>query len=126
MKRLLIALVAAIGSAASAGNVDPARTVDLNQPGQLERLARENPSEFAKVDAILREAPDRAPEELPRWIRTAYGAEDGAYSNVLLTSDPPKAELSFVLRDTRYRARITLRNIRPKLVSGPLTVKPPK
>jgi hypothetical protein len=100
--------------------------IDLNQPGRLEMLARENPSEFAKVDAILREAPDRAPEEVPRWIRATYGAENGVYSNLLLTSDPPKAELSFVLGDTRYHARITLRNVRPKLVSGPSTVEPSK
>jgi hypothetical protein len=124
VKRLPVLLFVAISTAASATNLGPARIVDLNQPGQLEMLARDNPSEFAKVDAILREAPNLAPEEVPRWLRTAYGAEEGAYGGILLTSEPPKAELSFILGDTKYHARITLSNVRPKPVSGPL--KPSK
>ena len=124
MKALLVASLIGIACAAKAGEVHIARTVDLDDQRQLDRLASEAPALYAKIEDILDHVGDQAPEQVARWMKTSFDAENAGYGYLLKTSDPPKARLSFVLGDTRYRAEVTLRNVRPKLFSGPLLVVP--
>jgi len=94
MKTLLAAVALFFAAAALA--------IDLDQPGALEALARENPAHFAKVERILSEAPYRSSASLPRWLRTEFDARDVNTSHLLKTSLPAQARLSFVLDDRSY------------------------
>lgn len=88
------------------------RHVDLDQPGALERVQRNNPAHYSAIQHILKEAPQLAPRALTGWIRTSY---DPKAPPVLLikTSYPPRARLEFALDDTRYVTFVTLRNVEP-------------
>jgi hypothetical protein len=95
-------------------------TVDLNQPEVLERLARENPFHFAMIRRILAGV-DTMPElAVGRWMKAQFNATDVTYSPVLMTSDPPKKQLTFTLETSRYSALLTLTPDGARLVaSGP-------
>ena len=91
-------------------------TVDLDQPGALQALARTNPDHAAKVRLIL-EGVARTPDsDVPRWMRVAFDARDVDYIPVVLTSHPAKRRLSFVLDGTRYAAVIVLTGLRGDVV----------
>jgi hypothetical protein len=115
MNRVLIALLAAVSTAVMSEELRIVRLVDLDAPGALELVQREHPDHIVKIQRILREAPDQSPDEAPGWMRTQFGASGVGYG-ILRTSDPPKANLSFVLGDTAYSAVITLRNARPQVL----------
>ena len=87
------------------------RGVDLDAPGALEALARNNPTHFAVIQRILAEAGARRDAEVPRWLRASFNAQSVIYQPIVLTSHPPKRRLSFTLDDTRYVAVITLTNV---------------
>lgn len=110
----LMVLTATILPAHAAG-----RYVDLNKPGAMDQLKRENPAHYRAVSAIVQAALRQ--EERPgdqaavqaavvEWwrIQFAYKAQDVTYSPILLTSNPPKRELSFRLDEVRYRKLLTL------------------
>jgi hypothetical protein len=79
-----------------------ALAIDLDRPGAMEALARENPAHFAKVEKILSEAPYRPFASVARWIRTEFNAREVDTSHLLKTSYPAQARLSFVLDDKSY------------------------
>jgi len=82
--------------------------IDLNQPGALDRLARENPFHYAMIRRILAGV-DTVPEHVVgRWMKAEFNATDVTYSPVLLTSAPPRKQLTFTLETTRYAALLTL------------------
>ena len=101
--------------ASSAAGEPLRRHVDLDQPGALERLHRDNPAHFRAVQQILREAPERKPETVVRWIRTAFDADMASVLRIK-TSYPPKARLSFTLDETEYSALVIMRNTEPALM----------
>lgn len=111
MRILLAALLASATLAAHAG---PAlrQHVDLDAPGAIERVQRDNPAHAKAITQILREAPYRRPQGLGGWVRTAFDAKM-ASAMLIKTSYPPQAQLEFVLDDTEYRALVTLRNVEP-------------
>ena len=79
-----------------------ALAVDLDQPGAMEQLARDNPAHYAKVQKILSEAPYRPFTSVARWIRTEFNATDVDTSHFLKTSYPAQTRLSFVLDGEPY------------------------
>ena len=87
------------------------RGVDLDAPGALEALVRNNPTHFVVIQRILNEAGARPDAEVPRWLRASFNAQSVIYQPIVLTSHPPKRRLSFTLDDTRYIAVITLTNV---------------
>ncbi len=84
------------------------RRIDLDRPGALEALERDNPAHFAKVQKILQEAPRRPLSSVQGWIRTEFDARDVAAPYILRTSYPAQANLSFVLDEVRYHAVIRI------------------
>jgi len=122
MKTIVFACMVCVLGAADASEGRVAKTVDLDAPHVLDRMAAEAPTLYGKIREILREAGDQPPEQVAHWMKASFDAENARYGYLLKASDPPKAELSFSLGDTRYRAEVTLRNVRPKLIGGPLTV----
>jgi len=82
--------------------------IDLNQPGALDRLARENPFHYAIIRRVLAGV-DTVPEHVVgRWMKSEFNATDVTYSPALLTSTPPRKQLTFTLETTRYAALLTL------------------
>ena len=83
-------------------------SIDLNRRGALERLSRENPFHYAIIRRILAGV-DEVPEHaVSRWMKSQFNATDITYSAVLMTSAPPRKQLSFTLETTRYSAVLTL------------------
>jgi hypothetical protein len=118
MRRTLTiaALVSLWTVVAAAGPALPVRTIDLNAPGAFETLQQSRPAHFEKVRQILEGVPQRRDPEVRGWMLVSFGARDVDYPPVLLTSFPPQRQLSFVLDDTRYNARVTLTNARFSVV----------
>jgi hypothetical protein len=81
--------------------------IDLNAPGAIDALARDNPDHYAKIEKILADVSRRPPESVPRWMKSEFGAEQVNYPSLLKTSDPAQRSLSFTLERTRYE--VTLR-----------------
>jgi hypothetical protein len=94
---------------------EASRHIDLDSPGALAQVQRDNPAHYRTITKILREAPGRKPQNLAGWVRTAFDARM-ASALVIKTSYPPRARLEFVLDDTEYRALVTLRNVAPAVV----------
>jgi hypothetical protein len=110
---LLASAALSVNVSANAG-VGVTSHVDLDTPGALERVQHDNPSHFRAITQILREAPQRKPQTLAGWVRTAFDARM-ASALLIKTSYPPQARLEFVLDDTEYRALVTLRNVEPSI-----------
>lgn len=111
--RSILALLPALllSTAAAQAATHP---VDLDQPGAIERVRRDNSAHYRAIQHILGTAPDLQPRAITGWIRTSY---DQKAPPVLLikTSYPPRARLEFALDDTRYVTFVTLRNVQPSL-----------
>jgi hypothetical protein len=101
-----LALACCVAAAATCGAAP--REVDLNAPGALEALQRQDPAAYAKVQAILAGVLKHQDQEVPHWIQTAYDGHDVAYRPFLLVTFPAKRRLGFTLGDTRYDATIVL------------------
>jgi len=86
------------------------RTIDLDVPGNLEAVARADPDHFAKIRRILAEVPEHSPAEdsVARWMRTEFQARDIQYTDLVMTSLPPKKRLKFSLDGTSYVKIVTL------------------
>ena len=80
----------------------PKVSIDLDRAGAMAQLERRNPSHFAKVERILREAPRQSMFSVARWMRTNFDARDVRASSMLRTSYPAQTRISFVLDETRY------------------------
>jgi len=113
MRTVVAALLASVAFSAHA-DFSAAHQVNLDTPGALERVQRDNPTHFRAISEILREAPYRQPQALSGWVRTAFDAKM-ASAMLIKTSYPPRARLEFVLDDTQYRALVTLRNVEPSV-----------
>lgn len=105
---LVIAVVVLFGVADEmVGDRPVAWIVDLDEPGALEALRRDNPSHYKKILEIMRHSSTNQGSGGP-WFKKA---ENGAYnvsSGLLLTSNPPQKPLSFVLDGTHYRTLVTV------------------
>ena len=87
----------------------PGATVDLNWPGAMDRLKRDNPAHHKKVQAILASASTLPSPRAEQFVRATYDAKDVFFGPVVLTSDPPKVDLRFRLDDVVYSKRVMLR-----------------
>jgi hypothetical protein len=114
MKLVLAALLASAALSSHAG-FEAGRHVDLDAPGALAKVQRDNPAHFRAITRILQEAPQRKPQTIAGWVRTAFDARM-ASALLVKTSYPPQARLEFVLDDTEYRALVTLRNVEPSVM----------
>ena len=100
---LAIFAVGASFAGAPLAHAGPA-VIDLNEPGAIDSLARDNPDHHAKVRKILADVARLPPETVPQWMNAEFGARDVSFPALLKTSDPAKRSLSFVLEGTRYEA----------------------
>jgi len=118
MRRIFAALVLTtlLTVTAAVAAEGPPRNIDLDRPGAMEALARDNPAHHDKIRQIIAGLFKRADHDVPRWLHVSFGAHDVSYAPVWLTSDPPKKRLSFALDGTRYRTVVTLSHVRGVIV----------
>src|SRR5216684_5221892 len=112
MRILEIALfLGFLGATQTALGVEQLRTVDLNTPGALDALERENPRHYERVREIMSDVQYQPDSKVPRWMQARFDARDVLYQPLLLlTSLPPKRRLAFTIDNVRYQAIITLTN----------------
>jgi hypothetical protein len=85
------------------------KQVNLNAPGVMETLQASNPAHYGKVRKILEGLPNQpSAAAAAGWLRTSFQAKDVSYRDFLLTSFPAQRDISFVLDDTRYGARLAM------------------
>jgi hypothetical protein len=96
----------AIGLIASTCSAVGESWTDLDRPGAMAALERENPSHFAKIERMLHEAPAQSVTSIPRWMRIQFDAKDVQTRSLLKTSYPPQTRVSFVLDNARYSKTI--------------------
>ncbi len=90
--------------------------VNLDKPGMLEAIEKQNPAHHRKILEILRVAQAEPCETLPRILKTQFDAASAeCRSYQLLTSDPPKRHLAFTLADTVYVTNVVQYKLRGKL-----------
>jgi len=86
------------------------RPVDLNPPGALDQLKVERPKHYAAVTEVLHTV-----EQVPcekrevRELSARLDIQELACEFSLMTSNPPKRRLSFVLEGTSYVAVVTMK-----------------
>lgn len=107
--------IALLWTGVAAAHAAPTATVDLDVPGALAALEHSNPGHYETVRRILADIVHTRDPDVSRWMQATFAAHDVSYTSVVLTSDPPKRRLSFVLDTTRYRAIVTLTNLRREI-----------
>ena len=104
----LAALVIFWTGMAAAGDLTLSRVVDLDKPGALEVLQQLNPTHYEKIRQIVTGILQQPDAAVPGWMRANFDARGVLYSQIEMTSYPPKRRLSFALDDTRYVVVVTL------------------
>lgn len=104
------AVTFALAAVITAGSSYASGPIDLDVPGNLRAIERDNPGHFAKIERILAEVPRQPPNEraVAAWLRTRFQARDVRYTDLILTSLPPKKRLQFSLEDISYVKLVTL------------------
>ena len=98
-------------------NASPVKqTIDLGEPGALERIEAQDPERHATIVKILRTAADVSCDTLPQMLKTQYGAKNVLCPGALiLTSYPAKRHLRFQLEDTEYVTNVVLKDVNGRL-----------
>jgi hypothetical protein len=84
------------------------RDVDLDAPGALESLSRDDPTRYATVVRVLDDASRIAPAAARGLLHVRYHADDVELAQVLMTSFPAKRRLSFRLDEVTFRATVSV------------------
>jgi hypothetical protein len=94
------------------------RSIDLDSAGNLEAVERDHPDHFAKIQRILAEVPRLPPSEqrVASWLRTEFQVRDVRYTDLIMTSLPPKKRLEFSLDEVAYVKVVTLASWQPKMM----------
>jgi hypothetical protein len=103
MRTFIIGVVLAVAGPAFAATSPAKRVVNLDAPGSLEAVERENPQHYAKIVEIIRVAQSEPCETLPKILKTRLDVPDvECRSYQVLTSHPPKMHMTFTIGDVRY------------------------
>ena len=104
----LAALIIFWTGTAAGGDLTLSRVVDLDKPGALEALQQLNPTHHEKIWQIVTGILQQPDAAVPGWMLANFDARGVLYSQIEMTSYPPKRRLSFALDDTRYVVVVTL------------------
>lgn len=115
MRTVIAVVVLAVASTitgAMAGPivVSPTSRVDLDRPGAMEAVQRDQPEHYRRITEILSvasEVPCQT-EQFGRVVEAKYDVRDGHCGLLLKTSYPAKRVLSFTLGTTRYSTVVTM------------------
>ncbi|HEY6825087.1 MAG TPA: hypothetical protein VI195_11640 [Steroidobacteraceae bacterium] len=118
MRNLTLAVI--VCSASVCWAEEPADTVALQSPihldsaADLEQLRKTNPDHYARAVRLIKRAGQLCDPGAPKVQNT--DGRDISCATLLLTSNPPKRELSFTLDHTSYVTLVTITTDRPQLV----------
>src|SRR6185295_16096271 len=90
--------------------VSPIAFIDLDRPGAMEAVQRDQPEHYRRIAQILSvasEVPCQT-EQFGRAVEAKYEARDGHCGFLLQTSFPSRRVLSFTLATTRYSTVVTM------------------
>lgn len=108
--RILVLSIASV-MAAPVVVASPPAYVDLDRPGALEAVERDQPGHYRRITEILSVASEMPchTEQFGRVVEAKYEARDGRCGLMLMTSYPAKRLLTFTLDATRYATVVTMR-----------------
>jgi hypothetical protein len=87
----------------------PAKTVDLAQPGALDRLERSNPDHYAKLIEVKRVAAQPSCVEDLKVLQADLKLDDARCAAMTtLTSYPPKRNVSVTIDGVQYMTYVPL------------------
>ncbi len=134
--RVLVTVVVALLCVAGGISVgfSAENAIDLDNPGALEALRKDNPTHYETIRDILAGLSEiRIGSDIPSFLQRKFKATNVSCPRVadawlILASNPPKLPVSFTLDRTQYRKLITLTKFRePKcellLLTEPLSTK---
>ena len=96
--------------------------VHLDSAADLAQLRKTNPDHYARAVRLMSSANSLCKPGEPKLQNTKLQSIDGrdiSCDMLLLTSNPPKRALSFMLDGTRYLAIVTITADRPHLTRAP-------
>jgi len=93
--------------------------VHLDGPAALAQLRATNPAHYARARKILAAANHLCRPTQSELDYANFDAKDiSCIRSLIMTSNPPKREISFRLDDTQYIALVTLTDDPPRLVAA--------
>lgn len=110
--RAFVAVAITVALVANAPEISALETINLDVPGNLKAIERTHPDHFVKIQRILADVPRRplGDDSVATWMRTEFQARDIRYTDLIMTSFPPKKRLEFALDNTSYVKVITLQS----------------
>ena len=108
--RAIAILAVTVSLTAVAGT--PVKTVDLNRPGVLEAIEKQDKPLYDRIHGVLKAAEMEPCETLPKVVQTQFrvGMET-CNGHDILTSYPAKIRVAFRIDDTLYTSNV----IQPKI-----------
>ncbi len=107
--KAILACVLLVAACATPGTPRAWRAIDLDRPGALETLQRDNPAHYAKVEKLLDEAARRPVQSLPGWMEAELGARDVEGLVFGMPGRGPQARVTFALDGRQYTKLVPLR-----------------
>ncbi len=106
LRRVVVALLTAVGGIAYAADSPPLKNVDLNHARAMSQILSSNPAHYKQIQNIVSGLATHREFEVPRWLRASFNAKNVSYSYFMLTTSPGQRNLSFVLGDTLYYGNV--------------------
>jgi hypothetical protein len=99
--------------------------VNLDRPGALERIARQDPALYKRLVGVIQAAEMQPCEHLPKVIEAQFKASVASCEGYnILTSFPPKIHMSFLVDGTLYVSNVQQPRLAGKLVPAAERAKP--
>lgn len=108
MRTIVIAVCVSLSTIASAEQLPG--FIDLDKPGVLEAIKRDNPDHFRRISGVLQAASDTPCQsaQFRDFIRTKFDATKPECGVLIKTSYPGQYAVSFQLQTTLYSATVAL------------------
>lgn len=109
-----IAIFAVAVSFAAAAAAPPTKSVDLDRPGALEAIQRQDRPLYDRITALLKVAEVEPCDTLPKVVKTQLRIDlETCNGYAILTSFPAKIRVTFRIDDTVYASNV----IQPKITA---------
>jgi hypothetical protein len=111
--RAIATCVLAVSFAAAAG--PPARSVDLDRPGALDAIERQDKSLYQRIQGVLKAAEIEPCDTLPKLVQTRFRAGvEVCDGHAILTSFPAKIRVAFRIDETLYASNV----VQPRITAS--------
>jgi len=94
----------------------PERIVNLDRPGSMEAIEKENPEHYRKILEVIKTAEAQPCETLPKILKTLDVMDTKCRPYAILTSHPPKIHLTFTIGNVGYVTNAVQTKLGGKLI----------